>query len=219
MKRIWKWLCGRATQTLKTYILIPLILIVVSITALESYYITEKVTEIVRQRVLEKQRKSNEQVLCGIDRYFQDIADIARMPGKSMEILPILRKYPEDVTTVQILDDQYTAQMFMFREIMIRNDDFESVLIYHERQDKFYALSTAYLIQQDRQYDFSIARQDYQEHFQKAQGKGATNYISGVRPSAMLIAPGQRLCDHVHSGNPNSSIDSAHAFRRFFYQY
>lgn len=45
MKQIWKWLCGRATQTLKIYILIPLILIVVSITALESYYITEKVTE------------------------------------------------------------------------------------------------------------------------------------------------------------------------------
>lgn len=189
MKQIWKWLCGRATQTLKIYILIPLILIVVSITALESYYITEKVTEIVRQRVLETQRKSNEQVLCAIDRYFQDIADIARMPGNSMEILPILRKYPEDVTAVQILADQYTAQMFMFREIMIRNDDFESVLIYHERQDKFYALSTAYLIQRDRQYDFSIARQDYQEHFQKAQGKGTTNYISGVRPSAMLIAP------------------------------
>ena len=70
MKQIWKWLCGRATKTLKIYILIPLILIVVSITALESYYITEKVTEIVRQRVLETQRKSNEQVLCEIDRYF-----------------------------------------------------------------------------------------------------------------------------------------------------
>lgn len=179
----------RLPQTLKFHIMLFLSIVIVVITVMESYFIMEKVTSVLRQRAVETQVKNNEQVLYGIDQYFGGIAAIARKPGSSMDIIPILQKYPEDVNSSQILSDQYTAQMFMFREIMMQNHDFESVLIYHERQDRFYALSDTYLLQQDRQYDFSISRADY---LSKLSGSGqgeSLSYISGVRPSAMLILP------------------------------
>lgn len=179
----------RLPQTLKFHIMLFLSIVIVVITVMESYFIMEKVTSVLRQGAVETQVKNNEQVLYGIDQYFGGIAAIARKPGSSMDIIPILQKYPEDVNSSQILSDQYTAQMFMFREIMMQNQDFESVLIYHERQDRFYALSDTYLLQQDRQYDFSISRADY---LSKLSGGGqgeSLNYISGVRPSAMLILP------------------------------
>ncbi len=189
MRMLFRKFHGVTTQTLKMYILIPLALVVVIITILESLVILESVTQIVRLRVVEAQIMSNEQVLYGIDQYFGELARIARQPGSSMEILPILRKYPEDVTASALLSDQYTAQMFMFREIMLPNSDFESALIYHERQDKFYALSDSYLIQQNRQYDFSVPRADYQTKLPKSVAGAGATWISGIRPSAMLIKP------------------------------
>ena len=189
MKALIRHIGNLATKTLKMYLLIPLTAILISVTLLESYAITRSITEIVRHRVVETQARSNDQVLYGIDQYFREVADIARQPGNSMEILPILRKHSSDVTATQLLSDQYTAQMFMFREIMIQNTDFESVLIYHKRQDKIYALSTTYLIQQDRQYDFSIPREDYRELLERTGEDNGKAYISGIRPSAMLIKP------------------------------
>lgn len=189
MKTLIRRIGNLTTKTLKMYLLIPLTAILISITLVESFAVTRSITGIVRQRVVEAQARSNDQVLYGIDQYFREVAEIAQKPGKSMEILPILRKYSSDVTATQLLSDQYTAQMFMFREIMIQNTDFESVLIYHARQDRIYALSTTYLIQQDRQYDFSVPRTDYREHFEWVGVEAKNTYISGIRPSAMLIKP------------------------------
>ncbi len=189
MRALFNSLFDHATQTLRLCILIPLTLVVVAITMLESLIITRCVTQIVRSRIVETQMESNEQVLHGIDQYFDEIATIAKRPGNSMEILPILRKRPGDVTSSSLLTDQYTVQMFMFREIMMQNKNFESTLIYHERQDRFYALTDSYLIQQDRQYDFSVPRTDYQTKLSRSTSGQGSTWISGIRPSSMLIQP------------------------------
>ena len=103
MKALIRHIGNLATKTLKMYLLIPLTAILISVTLLESYAITRSITEIVRHRVVETQARSNDQVLYGIDQYFREVADIARQPGNSMEILPILRKHSSDVTATQLL--------------------------------------------------------------------------------------------------------------------
>lgn len=71
----------RLPQTLKFHIMLFLSIVIVVITVMESYFIMEKVTSVLRQRAVETQVKNNKQVLYGIDQYFGGIAAIARKPG------------------------------------------------------------------------------------------------------------------------------------------
>lgn len=118
------------TKTLRFRILFPLMLIILSVSFLEIYYLNHYAFTVVEDIVLDTKAKNASQVLNGIERYFSNIETIAKKPLNTIEISSLLRKDYTNLSITEKSKDKYSIQMFLFREIMLPNPDIESSLIY-----------------------------------------------------------------------------------------
>ena len=168
------------TKTLRFRILFPLMLIILSVSFLEIYYLNHYAFTVVEDIVLDTKAKNASQVLNGIERYFSNIETIAKKPLNTIEISSLLRK---DYTEKS--KDKYSIQMFLFREIMLPNPDIESSLIYDTSEKDYYAISDTYALYKDSYYSFNAHDTD----FSKLQATDGVPFISGIKKSNMLVQP------------------------------
>lgn len=159
------------TKTLRFRILFPLMLIILSVSFLEIYYLNHYAFTVVEDIVLDTKAKNASQVLNGIERYFSNIETIAKKPLNTIEISSLLRK-------------DYT-NLSMFREIMLPNPDIESSLIYDTSEKDYYAISDTYALYKDSYYSFNAHDTD----FSKLQATDGVPFISGIKKSNMLVQP------------------------------
>lgn len=78
------------TKTLRFRILFPLMLIILSVSFLEIYYLNHYAFTVVEDIVLDTKAKNASQVLNGIERYFSNIETIAKKPLNTIEISSLL---------------------------------------------------------------------------------------------------------------------------------
>lgn len=168
------------TKTLRFRILFPLMLIILSVSFLEIYYLNHYAFTVVEDIVLDTKAKNASQVLNGIERYFSNIETIAKKPLNTIEISSLLRK---DYTNLSITEK--SKDKFLFREIMLPNPDIESSLIYDTSEKDYYAISDTYALYKDSYYSFNAHDTD----FSKLQATDGVPFISGIKKSNMLVQP------------------------------
>ena len=161
------------TKTLRFRILFPLMLIILSVSFLEIYYLNHYAFTVVEDIVLDTKAKNASQVLNGIERYFSNIETIAKKPLNTIEISSLLRKDYTNLSITKKSKDKYSIQMFLFREIMLPNPDIESSLIYDTSEKDYYAISDTYALYKDSYYSFNAH----------------VPFISGIKKSNMLVQP------------------------------
>lgn len=103
------------TKTLRFRILFPLMLIILSVSFLEIYYLNHYAFTVVEDIVLDTKAKNASQVLNGIERYFSNIETIAKKPLNTIEISSLLRKDYTNLSITEKSKDKYSIQMFLFR--------------------------------------------------------------------------------------------------------
>ena len=173
------------TKTLRFRILFPLMLIILSVSFLEIYYLNHYAFTVVEDIVLDTKAKNASQVLNGIERYFSNIETIAKKPLNTIEISSLLRKDYTNLSITEKSKDKYSIQMFLFREIMLPNPDIESSLIYDTSEKDYYAISDTYALYKDSYYSFNAHDTD----FSKLQATDGVPFISGIKKSNMLVQP------------------------------
>lgn len=173
------------TKTLRFRILFPLMLIILSVSFLEIYYLNHYTFTVVEDIVLDTKAKNASQVLNGIERYFSNIETIAKKPLNTIEISSLLRKDYTNLSITEKSKDKYSIQMFLFREIMLPNPDIESSLIYDTSEKDYYAISDTYALYKDSYYSFNAHDTD----FSKLQATDGVPFISGIKKSNMLVQP------------------------------
>ena len=173
------------TKTLRFRILFPLMLIILSVSFLEIYYLNHYAFTVVEDIVLDTKAKNASQVLNGIERYFSNIETIAKKPLNAIEISSLLRKDYTNLSITEKSKDKYSIQMFLFREIMLPNPDIESSLIYDTSEKDYYAISDTYALYKDSYYSFNAHDTD----FSKLQATDGVPFISGIKKSNMLVQP------------------------------
>lgn len=165
------------TKTLRFRILFPLMLIILSVSFLEIYYLNHYAFTVVEDIVLDTKAKNASQVLNGIERYFSNIETIAKKPLNTIEISSLLRKDYTNLSITEKSKDKYSIQMFLFREIMLPNPDIESSLIYDTSEKDYYAISDTYALYKDSYYSFNAHDTD----FSKLQATDGVPFISGIK--------------------------------------
>ena len=173
------------TKTLRFRILFSLMLIILSVSFLEIYYLNHYAFTVVEDIVLDTKAKNASHVLNGIERYFSNIETIAKKPLNTIEISSLLRKDYTNLSITEKSKDKYSIQMFLFREIMLPNPDIESSLIYDTSEKDYYAISDTYALYKDSYYSFNAHDTD----FSKLQATDGVPFISGIKKSNMLVQP------------------------------
>lgn len=164
------------TKTLRFRILFPLMLIILSVSFLEIYYLNHYAFTVVEDIVLDTKAKNASQVLNGIERYFSNIETIAKKPLNTIEISSLLRKDYTNLSITEKSKDKYSIQMFLFREIMLPNPDIESSLIYDTSEKDYYAISDTYALYKDSYYSFNAHDTD----FSKLQATDGVPFIKKI---------------------------------------
>lgn len=194
------------TNSLRFRILFPVMIITLLVTMLEIYYLRHYAFNALEKMALDTEYKNALQVKNSIDRYFESIDSIAQKPLNTVEITSLLRKNYTNISTSEKSKDQYSIQMFLFREIMLQNPDIESSLIYDASEESYCGISDTYTLYKDSYYNFSKHDRD----FKTLESSQSDHFISGIHKNYMLIEPhesyvvtyGTGFSNHFTKENP-----------------
>lgn len=129
--------------------------------------------------------RDHNHVIKNIDNYISSLKTLATKPSNEIGIMNILRTNPAELTEQDKNSNYYYIQMFLFRELMLTQENCESIFLYSENIAQYYGISNTYIIRDnDRYYDFSMVTKDLTNiSYDKP------IFISGIRKSGMKIKP------------------------------
>ena len=129
--------------------------------------------------------RDHNHVIKNIDNYISSLKTLATKPSNEIGIMNILRTNPAELTEQDKNSNYYYIQMFLFRELMLTQENCESIFLYSENTAQYYGISNTYIIRDnDRYYDFSMVTKDLTNiSYDKP------IFISGIRKSGMNIKP------------------------------
>lgn len=129
--------------------------------------------------------RDHNHVIKNIDNYISSLKTLATKPSNEIGIMNILRTNPAELTEQDKNSNYYYIQMFLFRELMLTQENCESIFLYSENTAQYYGISNTYIIRDnDRYYDFSMVTKDLTNiSYDKP------IFISGIRKSGMKIKP------------------------------
>lgn len=174
----------RFPHSTKFRLIIFISLIILLIFVCESFILYYMVYSAIREEMTNTIIQDNDQAIKAIDQFFYSVKVTAEKPANEMGIINILRR-PTMPTTTQKNEDNYHIQMFIFREIMLANNLFESVVLYNDHTEQYYAVSETYIIQNNKNYmDYSDITAGFDQITHEHPWR-----ILGVQPSGLLVQP------------------------------
>ena len=172
-------------RTIRFKIILLSALIISVVTICQTIYISNNIFSFSQKETEQTIIRDNNHVVKNIDNYLSSLETIAAKPSNEVGIMNILRKSPKALTEQEKNSNYYYIQMFLFRELMLSQENCESIFLYNESIDQYYGISKTYIIRDNnRYYDFSMIKENLENI-----SYDESIFISGIQKSGMKVKP------------------------------